>query len=329
MERISIFNYEAFYLDYLEGNLSERDTQMLLQFLEEHPECRMDDDELVTLNDEAPMTYSGKKNLKQTDESAAIALENVEHFMIADAEGLLSEKKKTELNAIVAENLELEVTRSRYKAVYFAPDESVVFAGKADLKQRKALILWPYLSGVVAVAAVALFMLLPRMNGLSVGPMDLPMLDVAYSPGSTDPKEDSVKVEHQGGTNNNPIKQYAANVVRETTVTPVIKGRSAMKQRKIVKVGDHAVDNTLMPVKTYGDVSDPLPDLQLKPKVYNGVDKTQDQDIVMKNPIAPVTAFIAEKAKTDIDFKRRKASKDKKAGFFVKIGSFEISKNKH
>ena len=130
MERISIFNYEAFYLDYLEGNLSEEDTQMLLQFLEEHPECRMEEEDLFILDDEAPMTYSGKNNLKQVDEAGPIGLDNVEHFMIADAEGLLDESKTAELNAVVAENQELEQTRKRYNAVYYTADESLVFGGE-------------------------------------------------------------------------------------------------------------------------------------------------------------------------------------------------------
>jgi len=41
MEHISIFNYEAFYLDFLEGTLSEEDTALFLKFMEEHPELRL------------------------------------------------------------------------------------------------------------------------------------------------------------------------------------------------------------------------------------------------------------------------------------------------
>ena len=42
MEKISIFNYEAYYLDLLEGNLSEEDTALLLDFLEQHPHLKLD-----------------------------------------------------------------------------------------------------------------------------------------------------------------------------------------------------------------------------------------------------------------------------------------------
>ena len=43
MERISIFNYEAFYLDYLEGRLNQEDSALLLLFLESHPELIVED----------------------------------------------------------------------------------------------------------------------------------------------------------------------------------------------------------------------------------------------------------------------------------------------
>ena len=49
----------------------------------------------------------------------------------------------------------------------------------------------------------------------------------------------------------------------------------------------------------------------------------------MEDPIEPVTNFINKRAKSEVEFKRRKASKKKKGGFFLKIGKFELSKNKN
>ena len=34
MEKITTYNYEAFYLDYLEGNLNENEQVMLFDFLD-------------------------------------------------------------------------------------------------------------------------------------------------------------------------------------------------------------------------------------------------------------------------------------------------------
>ena len=54
MERISIFNYEAFYLDFLEGNLNEADTLMLTDFLEANPGLKVEmDDEFTSFQEES------------------------------------------------------------------------------------------------------------------------------------------------------------------------------------------------------------------------------------------------------------------------------------
>ncbi len=321
MERISIFNYEAFYLDYLEGNLSEADTKMLLEFLEEHPECRMEDEDLVLLDDSAPMTFSGKQNLKQVDEADPIALENVEHFMIADAEGILNDQKKAELDTVVAENEDLEATRRRYNAVYYTPDESLVYGAKGDLKQRRALVMWPYFSAAVAAAAVVVLVLLPNSFDDSVTGIDVSQASVvpvgSEKPTNEDPveKPEIKPISEQINTSD----VYAAQLdPKETSEKPVIR-LNPMNRRS---------NQQIKPVNISGDVaSRPV-------NVGEPVDWTSTGTQVsfapdMESPIEPVTAFISDKAKTDVEFKRRKASKEKKGGFLLKIGKFELSRNKH
>ena len=36
-------NYESFYLDFLEGNLNQEDTNAMLAFLDEHPMFKLED----------------------------------------------------------------------------------------------------------------------------------------------------------------------------------------------------------------------------------------------------------------------------------------------
>ncbi len=48
----------------------------------------------------------------------------------------------------------------------------------------------------------------------------------------------------------------------------------------------------------------------------------------MKNPIKPITSRLGKTLKTDVDFKTGKAANNTGAGFFLKIGKFEISRKK-
>ncbi|MFT5859580.1 MAG: hypothetical protein ACI865_001683 [Flavobacteriaceae bacterium] len=136
-ERISIFNYEAFYLDHLEGTLGEEDTALLLAFLEENPSLKMFDESLPTFDTEDfQLTNSEKYSLKHTEDDEAITLLNVEHFLIASAEGVLPEEKQVELEAFISIHPELENDQAYFKAAVLSPDESITFEAKNDLKSN-------------------------------------------------------------------------------------------------------------------------------------------------------------------------------------------------
>ena len=64
--KINIENYEAFLLDYMEGNLSTEDFVALQMFSAEHPHLNIDlnDLELVELETEK-IHFNEKENLKK------------------------------------------------------------------------------------------------------------------------------------------------------------------------------------------------------------------------------------------------------------------------
>ena len=65
IKKINIFNYEAYYLDYLEGNISEEDAAVLLDFLDKHPELKMEDEELPVFK-EVEVSLCSLDFLKET-----------------------------------------------------------------------------------------------------------------------------------------------------------------------------------------------------------------------------------------------------------------------
>jgi len=330
MERISIFNYEVFYLDHLEGNLSDEETVMLMEFLEEHPECRLEEEEFTALDADEAFVYSNKQQLKQFADTEAISLTNVEHFMISEAEGTLNASKINELNAFVAGNEYLEATRARYAAVYFEADPALVYADKKALKRRATIVLWPYISGAVAAAVIAFVMFsnFGQFQTLNSNfawddfTLDAPNFGVAIG---SNAKEIPV-------VNPAPINSIVAysetGVVRQKRISDAID-QIKLKTRS----------NELM--QTSYDKQKLMPVTQLDPSKFKGTDVAVNDvnppnknDVAranpsMNNPIAPITNFINKKSTTDVDFGQRKSSTTKKGGFYVKIGKFELSRNKH
>ncbi|MBK9190552.1 MAG: hypothetical protein IPM77_03080 [Crocinitomicaceae bacterium] len=102
MEKINKHNYEAYFLDYLEGNLSAEEKADLFAFLEENPALKNELDlELNDLTlDPSSLIFADKNKLKAEDESI-ISLNNAEVWMIESVEKNLNASKQKELDDFI------------------------------------------------------------------------------------------------------------------------------------------------------------------------------------------------------------------------------------
>lgn len=152
MSNINLNNYEAWFLDYFEGNLNEAQITELNSFLDKNPELRAEFEghfENVTLETES-INFNLKDELKKP---ALINHENVDDFMIAENEGLLDNRVKLELGAFVEAN-NLEADRKLYSLVYLAKTNAIRFPNKEKLKKGRAIV--PLFIRYAAAAAIAL-----------------------------------------------------------------------------------------------------------------------------------------------------------------------------
>ncbi|MFD1553661.1 hypothetical protein DNU06_10295 [Putridiphycobacter roseus] len=159
MIKVDIYNYEAFYLDYLEGNLNAKDSQVLLSFLDTHPACAA---EVVDMADvlefELPkenLEFEGKEALLEPVFKNGIDKDNVENWLIGSAEGLLSEVENQKLiNYTKAHGL--EHTSSLYRKIKLQPDLTVVYENKNTLLKKKGLVLGMFVRMLSVAAVLAL-----------------------------------------------------------------------------------------------------------------------------------------------------------------------------
>jgi hypothetical protein len=329
-ERISIFNYEAFYLDHLEGNLGEEDTALLLAFLEEHPDLVEEEDDFVMLDPtiDAPV-FDDKDSLKIVADEAAIGLSNVEHFLIAESEGQLPAAKQEELNAFVVQHPHLEKERKYLAAMFLKADQSIVYTEKSGLKRKGAVIFWPYIALAAASVLIAFFFV---MNN---GSEDVRLAGKSDKiEDKKDPKQESPVVEQDN-------IQYAEDIVPSNSI-PDQNGVNDVSPSPKVNVGpsntpDRGAITSVNSIKhrTARRVINSIGNQDLKP-VSPQIDPslatvTPENDYAqaadeMKNPIKPITSRLEKTLKTDVDFKTGKAANNTGAGFFLKIGKFELSR---
>lgn len=137
MSKITIDNYEAFVLDYMEGNLDEIGIRELMAFVINHPELDLDleDLDLPKINEEK-VEFDFKSQLKKSEPSVSdeTLFDYLEQNLAED------ECKVIEFNLLNNKLLSLEY--HLLKQTILVPDSNEVFFNKAGLyKSEDDLIL--------------------------------------------------------------------------------------------------------------------------------------------------------------------------------------------
>lgn len=165
--KINRNNYEAFLLDWMEGNLSQADQQKLRDFLQLNPDYAMlHDHSDPWILEVHKVGFSGKELLKKKFPNAASSLtaSNFDLFSIARMEGDLTIAQEEAHESMVEKDAGRRSEWVQWKQTkLLAP--AVEFQGKDKLKKSKGIrnrIIW--LSVVSAAAAVALLFTLLRMD---------------------------------------------------------------------------------------------------------------------------------------------------------------------
>lgn len=320
---ITLENYEAFYLDYLEGNLSDAERAAFESFLKEHPELQLEDDflpELLPLAEKPELTSVEKMALKRDYNDEAIVPANMEGLLIADTEGLLDARKQEALQKFLANNPVWKQEAGLYARTHLQPDLTEQM-DKTSLYRKGGGVIPLWWTGVAAMAAgVALFVTL----GIGDGPISGSGASVAFSAKmprfNTQTGDDTAQAHHAGtpfsraGNKHNEGQEHPAPYFQKPTQQPVLHNEPLPSPNNLANN-----DGSLPPVL-------PGPNkVTLDPEV-----KTSNQDLAfaqtrMSNPIAMITGVLSEKLNTPIDLKTAKKTKEEKGGFYLKIGKLEIS----
>ncbi len=140
-EKINITNYEAFLLDYMEGNLSEEDISLLKDFVVSHPELNIDlnESELVELESEE-ITFSSKENLKKNPFDGSVANTISDELFVGYIEKTISKEEINKLEKACSEDKVLANELRLYKNTILSAETNIVFENKESLKKRNKII---------------------------------------------------------------------------------------------------------------------------------------------------------------------------------------------
>ena len=148
MTKINKENYEAFLIDYLDGNLNDEMKLMLENFLDDNPEIKAEFEEFENIS-LAPINiaFENKAMLKQ-DKSEAY----FDALIIDDVEGKITNSDKRELESVLKTDSTLTKKHLQYSKTKLIPDLSIVYSAKESLKQKtKIYTLYYYAASVAAI----------------------------------------------------------------------------------------------------------------------------------------------------------------------------------
>ncbi len=145
--KIDIHNYEVFFLDYHEGNLSEEKRKEVRAFVAAHPQLKEEFENFCLVSVETDeFTFSGKENLKKN----FLNERNYKTWLAAYVENDLNAEEKKETENFLAANPDLKPELILLQRTKLSADHSITFENKSSLKKNTRVIpMW------VRVAAAA------------------------------------------------------------------------------------------------------------------------------------------------------------------------------
>lgn len=163
MQEITLYNYEAFMLDFYDGNLDVVQTEQLMDFLELHPELKAEFesfDSLTLTSDE--FAFPDQELLLIDNEAfkSKITTDNCDAYSIAFYEGLLTDDKKEELLLFLSSNPSFNLIHNTYAKTYL-PQETIVFESKKSLIHQEPKIIYAFFkySAIAAGLILGVFLI--------------------------------------------------------------------------------------------------------------------------------------------------------------------------
>lgn len=138
--KINRDNYEAYFLDYHEGQLSPEMVEEVLLFVDQNPDLKTVYEEFksVSLIADQDIVFEKKSSLKKNQVFATSQVNelNYEEYLIGEAEGLLNAEQLASIEEFISINPQFEKDRKLFALAHLSDEKDIVFEAKESLKQK-------------------------------------------------------------------------------------------------------------------------------------------------------------------------------------------------
>jgi hypothetical protein len=155
--KINKDNYELFFLDYHEQNLSAEMVAELFLFLEKNPDLKdeFESFQIIPLPEQSTVKFPDKEFLKK----GIINTNNFQHYFIGKVEGTLTHEEQLQLEQFLIDFPAYKKDLSLFEKTKLQPVFSIIYEAKQQLKKPIPLYTRPESWYYVAAAACILFLM--------------------------------------------------------------------------------------------------------------------------------------------------------------------------
>ena len=138
--KINRHNFELFFLDYYDHQLSPSDAEMLFEFLKSNPDLKEEFDrfEMISIENSSSMAvFPLKEQLKRPEiiNVGEIDESNYQEYFISWHEGDLLPEKQIEVLSFINSNPQLDEEFELFGKIKLQPDLIITFTSKQKLIQ--------------------------------------------------------------------------------------------------------------------------------------------------------------------------------------------------
>ena len=155
MENLTRNNYEIWFLDYLDGQLSDEQLETLLDFLEQNPGLKQ---ELLGVSGVSlaagSVSLDQKEQLLKTPADIP-GIAAIDQLCIARMENDLTDEQAADFDSRLDEDMELSGNYAAFRHTRLNPADAVIYPYKKELR-KKTVFFSPWLITAISSAAVIL-----------------------------------------------------------------------------------------------------------------------------------------------------------------------------
>lgn len=333
MEKINRHNYEAYFLDFIEGNLSAEEQHDLQLFLLENPDLKnqldIDFDEVIL--SATPIDFENKEELKVADYSI-LNLNSVEFWMIESVEKNLNQDQENALQEFVKKH-KLDKEYLAFSATRLQADATEVFEEKQRLKVNTGLVI-PLYYRVAAVAAIGIVLISIAVNSsLFNSVSSTNNLDFASMGKLEIPKHHGVIIEDANGIikNDNIANAPISNQNKKDNAKENNEENNFVAPDNLISHQDNnnIKDTSLVPLDNDEKIANNFPKDTLVDETPEDVAVYAGPQIKSEQPYKIITDAASNFTKQEIYFSRDKnVESNQYVAYQFKLGKFEFERKK-